>query len=135
MIKVAAGTTLGLLFGAIVAAVVAPYAGMAGFSGRGSTIALGYACSVGVGATTGLVVGRRSGLRSTRASVMTGAMLALLATYVLRNVPLPWLNLVWLDGTAGPAGELPFIVLPGVGMLLGGIWGTAARSAVPVRRA
>jgi len=129
MIKIATGTTLGLLFGVIVAAIVAPQAGMDGFSGRMSTVALGYVCSAGLGATTGLAAGTRCGLQNAWARMTTGAMIALLATYVLRDVPLPWLNLVWLDGTAGPAGELPFVVLPGVGVLLGGVFGAAARSA------
>lgn len=117
---------MGLLVGALAAAGIAPYAGMSGFSESGCAMALGYVCSMCVGAVVGIAAGRRSRFRSVSASVVTGAMMGLLTSYVLRSVPLPWLNLVWLDGTAGPAGELPMVVLPLVGMLCGCLWGKAS---------
>lgn len=134
MIKVAAGTTLGLLLGSVMAALVAPYVGIAGFSGHSWTITVGYACSVSLGVAMGFVASRQDKRWSPSASVMTSAMIGVLVTYLLRALPLPWLNLVWLDGTSGPAGELPFVVLPAVGILLGGIWGSAARSLDPEER-
>lgn len=128
MIKLAFGMTIGLLLGAALSAAVTPIAGMEGFSGHVSSIALGYACSMCIGATLGLFAGRRSGFRDRRTSAFTGSVTAALATYVLRSLPLPWLNFVWLDGTAGPAAELPLVVLPAVGVLLGGVFGAASRA-------
>lgn len=125
MIKIALGFTVGLLVGAIVAAGVAPSLGVGGFSGPLSTVLFGYVCTMGVGGMMGLGASKQSGFRNRWASISTGAMIAFVAAYVLRSVGLPWLNLVWLDGTAGPAGELPFVVLPVVGMLVGGTWGGA----------
>jgi|GEM_PF-6925493 peptidoglycan biosynthesis protein MviN/MurJ (putative lipid II flippase) len=125
MIKLAAGMTIGLLFGVVMAAVVAPYAGMNGFSGHAPAVALGYACSACVGCAMGLLAERQTGFGDRKARVVTACAVAVLATYVLRSLPLPWLNLVWLDGTAGPLAELPLVVLPAVGLMLGGMFGGA----------
>ncbi len=127
MIRAALGCTLGLLLGALISALVVPFVGVNGFSGTYIPIMLGYICSGAMGA----LVGTAAGQRDTRLRhALGGLSLAVLATYVLRSLPLPWLNLVWLDGTSGPTGELPVVVLPLLGMVLGGIFG-AARDAAP----
>lgn len=127
MIRVALGCTLGLLFGAVIAALVVPYVGLIGFSGSTIQVAVGYSCSCGIGAVLGFAARPARRLRF----ALAGAAMAFLATYVTRSLPLPWLNLVWLDGTSGPAGELPVVILPLVGMFLGGIFRAAGNDAAP----
>lgn len=127
MIRVAICVTLGLLFGAIIAALVVPYLGLIGFSGSYLQVVVGYSCSCGIGAVLGFASRRNQRLRF----ALAGAAMAFLATFVIRSLPLPWLNLVWLDGTSGPAGELPAVILPLLGMFLGGIFGAARDDAAP----
>jgi hypothetical protein len=128
MIRTGAGATLGLLLGVLFAFGVGPFLGMGGFAETNTHIALGYACSVSVGVLVGAAADMKTGLSNRLANGGIGGSLALLLTYVLRDLPLPWVNLVWLDGTAGPLGELPLLVLPIVGCLLGGIFGAALRT-------
>lgn len=127
MMRVAIGSTLGLLFGAVIAALIVPYVGLIGFSGSYIQVVIGYSCSCGIGAVLGFAARRAQRLRF----ALAGAAMAFLATYVTRSLPLPWLNLVWLDGTSGPAGELPVVILPLLGMFLGGIFGAAGDDAAP----
>ena len=127
MIRVSIGCTLGLLFGAIIAVLIVPYIGINGFSGTFIQVVDGYLCSCGIGAVLGFASMRNQRLRF----ALAGAAMAFLATFVIRSLPLPWLNLVWLDGTSGPAGELPAVILPLLGMFLGGIFGAARDDAAP----
>ena len=127
MMRVAIRSTLGLLFGVVIAALIVPYVGLIGFSGSYIQVVIGYSCSCGIGAVLGFTARREQRLRFAPA----GAAMAFLATYVTRSLPLPWLNLVWLDGTSGPAGELPVVILPLLGMFLGGIFGAAGDDAAP----
>lgn len=125
MIRTWSAATLGLVLGVLVAMSVSPFVGMLGFSQSNRNIALGYVCSVSIGVLVGAIAGTKTGLSSRLASGGIGGSLALLLTYVLRELPLPWVNLVWLDGTAGPLGELPLLLLPIVGFVLGIVFGAA----------
>lgn len=131
MIRTLGGATLGLLLGVILAASVNPFVGIVGFSESNSSIALGYACCLSIGALVGLAAGKESGFSNRSASAGVGAASALLLAYVFRELPLPWANLVWLDGTAGPMSELPFVLLPVVGLILGSGFGAAREKAAP----
>lgn len=134
MIRTLAGATSGFLLGVLFAFGVGPFIGIVGFAETKSAVALGYVCSVITGVLVGFAASSRTGGSHRLASGGIGGALALLLTYVLRDVPLPWVNMVWLDGTAGPVGELPFLVLPMVGLIVGSVFGAATgmgRKAAP----
>ncbi len=109
------GSTLGLLLGLVLAKGCERYTGLDGFAVQTSSIVLGYAAAMALGAVLGAGLLGRSFAR--RAAL--GAAVAGLATYVVRGLPLPWVDLVALDGGAGPAGEVPAVVLPLLGAALG----------------
>jgi len=128
MIRTVSIAWLGSMLGLLLAFSMPASIGIAGFSGNAASITVGYASSMSIGALVGLAAGKQSGFSSRLASAGAGSALALLMTFVLRALPLPWVNLVWLDGTAGPMSELPFVLLPVVGLILGSVFGAALRT-------
>jgi len=108
------GSTLGLLLGLALAKGCERFTGLDGFFGARAA-ALGYAAAMALGAV--LAVGHLGRPFARHAAL--GAAVAGLATYVVRGLPLPWVDLVALDGGAGPAGEVPAVVLPLLGAALG----------------
>lgn len=121
--------SLGSMLGILVAFSMPASLGMEGFSGTTYARMLGYGVSIGIGAVIGFAAGEESGFASRVRAAGAGATLALLMTYVVRQLPMPWVNLVWLDGTAGPLGEVPFVLLPFVGLIVGGVFGAAKKAA------
>jgi len=107
------GSTAGLLLGLLLALGCERVTGMDGFAMRTGNVALGYAAAMALGALLG------AGLLGRAGGALLGAAVAGLATYVARGIPLPWVNLVALDGGSGPAGEVPRVVLPVLGFVLG----------------
>lgn len=109
---------LGLLLGVVLAVAVAPIVGIYGFFGSRSAILFGYASAAVLGAVISPLASGRASLELLLRRSVAGVMLAVLATYVVRSLPSPWVNLVPLDGTSGPASEMPLLTLPALGALL-----------------
>jgi hypothetical protein len=109
------GCSGGLLLGLVLGLGCQRVTGPDGFALRAPFVALGYGAALFLGAALGLSLLRLPGPRR----ALLGAAVALLATYVARGLPLPWINLVAFDGGSGPAGEVPLFVLPALGTALG----------------
>jgi hypothetical protein len=107
---------VGLLLGVLEALACGAWTGDDGFAGRAAAVALGYAAAGALGAALGAAfLRRRAGGRRRAWTASAGAALAALATFVLRALPLPWVGLAGIGAGAGPAGEVPLVVLPVLG--------------------
>jgi hypothetical protein len=109
------GWSGGLLLGLVLGLGSQRVTGPDGFALRAPFVALGYGAALVLGAGLGLSLLRLPRPRG----ALLGAAVALLATYVARGLPLPWINMVAFDGGSGPAGEVPLFVLPVLGAVLG----------------
>ncbi|MEZ4296849.1 MAG: hypothetical protein R3B70_17925 [Polyangiaceae bacterium] len=130
MIRRLVATAGGLLSGLLLAIAVTPWSGVDAISGRPSNALVALSSAAALGALVASLASTGD-LRKRGRHAVAGASLAVLTVYLLRNLPLPWLNLLALDGTAGLAGQLPLFSLPLVGLLAGWIFG--ARAPTPAR--
>jgi hypothetical protein len=120
--RLVVGLVLGILVGALAAALLIKGLGIATFA-TGVGVAVAYASAAVVGLLTGLVAGKpiwsKGGQIEAGLKAFFGALLAAGGMFALRKWAAFPLDLTAFDAGAGSLGDLPIAALPIVGGVLG----------------